>query len=129
MSMASTQKEIKGGHVLAMLLAFFGVIIAVNMVMAYFANSTWSGLVVENGYVASQNFDENLAKAKAQEALGWDVGFAFNKSSVKVTFTDAKGAKIDNLNLASIAELLGKVLPPLSELAKLLPAPAATTSG
>ena len=69
MSMASTQKEIKGGHVLAMLLAFFGVIIAVNMVMAYFANSTWSGLVVENGYVASQNFDENLAKAKAQEAL------------------------------------------------------------
>ena len=37
--------------------------------------------------------------------------------------------KIDNLNLASIAEFLGKVLPPLSELAKLLPAPAATTSG
>ena len=100
MSMASTQKEIKGGHVLAMLLAFFGVIIAVNMVMAYFANSTWSGLVVKNGYVASQDFNANLAKAKAQEALGWDVGFTFDKSSVKVTFTDAKGAKIDNLDLA-----------------------------
>lgn len=100
MSMASTQKEIKGGHVLAMLLAFFGVIITVNMVMAYFANSTWSGLVVKNGYVASQEFNTNLARAKAQDALGWDVGFTFDKSSVKVTFTDANGAKIDNLDLA-----------------------------
>lgn len=99
MSMASTEKELKGGHVLAMIIAFFGVIIGVNLVMAYFANSTWSGLVVENGYVASQEFDKNLAKARAQEALGWDVGFAFDKNSVKVTFADAKGAKIDTLNL------------------------------
>ncbi|MFO1133459.1 MAG: FixH family protein [Hyphomicrobiales bacterium] len=99
MSMASTQKEIKGGHVLAMLIAFFGVIIGVNLVMAWFANSTWSGLVVENGYVASQEFDKNLAKAKAQEALGWDVGFAFDKNDIRITFADAKGAKIDSLNL------------------------------
>lgn len=99
MSMASVQKEIKGGHVLAMLIAFFGVIFGVNFVMAYLANSTWSGLVVENGYVASQNFDKQLAKAKAQEALGWNVGFSFDKSSVKISFTDAKGAKIDTLNL------------------------------
>lgn len=99
MSMASIEKELKGGHVLAMIIAFFGVIIAVNMVMAYFANSTWSGLVVENGYVASQEFDKNLAKAKAQEALGWDVGFSFDRNSVKVSFADAKGAKIDSLDL------------------------------
>lgn len=99
MSMASIEKELKGGHVLAMLLAFFGVIIGVNLVMAWLANSTWSGLVVENGYVASQNFHNDLAKAKAQEALGWNVGFAFDKNSVKITFADAGGAKIDKLNL------------------------------
>lgn len=100
MSMATIDKELKGGHVLAMIIAFFGVIIGVNLVMAYLANSTWSGLVVENGYVASQNFHNDLAKAKAQEALGWTVGFAYDKDSVKVTFTDAKGARIDTLNLA-----------------------------
>ena len=99
MSMASTHKEIKGGHVLAMLIAFFGVIIGVNLVMAWFANSTWSGLVVENGYVASQEFDKNLAKARAQEALGWNVGFTFDKNDIRITFADAKGAKIDSLNL------------------------------
>ncbi len=99
MSMASTEKQIKGGHVLAMLLAFFGVIIAVNLVMAYFANSTWSGLVVSNGYVASQNFNKHLAAAKAQDALGWDVAFTFGKDNVRVTFTDETGAKIDTLDV------------------------------
>lgn len=99
MSMASVEKELKGHHVLAMILAFFGVIIAVNFLMAYFAESTWSGLVVENGYVASQSFNGDLAKAKAQEALGWNVGFAFDKSGVSITFADAKGSKIDSLNL------------------------------
>lgn len=99
MSMASIEKELKGGHVLAMIIAFFGVIIAVNMVMAYLANSTWSGLVVENGYVASQNFHNDLARARAQEALGWNVGFSYDKDSVKVTFADARGAKLDKLNL------------------------------
>ena len=99
MPMASAEREIKGGHVLAMIIAFFGVIFAVNFLLAYLANSTWSGLVVENGYVASQNFNNDLAKAKAQKALGWNVGFAFDKSSVKITFADAKGSKIDTLNL------------------------------
>ncbi len=66
MSMAATQKPLTGWHVLAMLVAFFGVIIGVNLTMAYFANSTWSGLVVANGYVASQSFDKDLARARAQ---------------------------------------------------------------
>jgi nitrogen fixation protein FixH len=99
MSVSSVERELKGHHVLAMILAFFGVIIAVNFVMAYLASSTWSGLVVENGYVASQTFNSDLAKAKAQEALGWNVGFAFDKSDISITFTDAKGSKIDNLDL------------------------------
>ena len=99
MHMASVQKELRGGHVLAMFLAFFGIIFAVNFLMAYLANSTWSGLVVENGYVASQSFNSDLAKARAQEALGWNVGFSYDKDSVKISFADAKGQKIDTLNL------------------------------
>ena len=99
MSMASIERELKGGHVLAILVAFFGVIFAVNFLLAYLANSTWSGLVVENGYVASQSFNSDLAKAKAQEALGWNVGFTADRNDIKITFADAKGAKIDSLNL------------------------------
>ena len=75
------------------ILAFFGVIIAVNLTMAYFANSTWSGLVVANGYVASQSFDEDLAKARAQDALGWNVeASAIETNRVRVTFADRSKA-------------------------------------
>lgn len=99
MSMASVERELKGHHVLAMIVAFFGVIFGVNFLMAYLAESTWSGLVVENGYVASQTFNSDLAKARAQEALGWNVGFSYDRNSVKIAFADAKGARIDTLNL------------------------------
>jgi nitrogen fixation protein FixH len=104
MSMAATQKPLTGWHVLAMLVAFFGVIIGVNLTMAYFANSTWSGLVVANGYVASQSFDKDLAKARAQEALGWKVDVSFTADRVRVTFADAKGAKIDGLTITGDLE-------------------------
>jgi nitrogen fixation protein FixH len=62
--------EIKGWHVFAGFGAAFGVIIAVNLTLAYQAVRTFPGLEVANSYVASQVFDENRA---SQEALGWDV--------------------------------------------------------
>ena len=97
MAMAATQKQLTGWHVFAMLVAFFGVILGVNLTMAYLANSTWPGLVVANGYVASQSFDKDLAKARAQEALGWSVGFSNDADRIRLTFADAKGAKIEGL--------------------------------
>jgi len=104
MSMAETHKPLTGWHVLAMLIAFFGVIIGVNLTMAWFANSTWSGLVVANGYVASQSFDDDLAKARAQEALGWKVGFDFTADRIRLTFEDAQGQKIDALTISGELE-------------------------
>jgi nitrogen fixation protein FixH len=96
-------KPFTGYHMWAWLISFFGVVIAVNIGLAYYANSTWSGLVVENSYVASQEFNGKLADVKAQDALGWkdkltaangSVSYAITKpdgsavpaSSVKVTF-------------------------------------------
>ncbi len=104
MAMAATGKPITGWHVLAMLVAFFGVIIGVNLTMAYFANSTWSGLVVANGYVASQSFDRDLARARAQEALGWKVGFSFERGGIRLSFADAQGAPIDSLAITGKLE-------------------------
>ncbi len=40
--------------------------------MARFALSTFGGTVVENSYVASQHYNEWLARAAAQDRLGWD---------------------------------------------------------
>lgn len=60
-----------GRHMTAIMVAFFGVIIAVNFTMARLASSTFGGMVVENSYVASQRFNGWLREARAQDRLGW----------------------------------------------------------
>lgn len=59
-----------GWHMLAIMFAFFGTIVSVNMLMAYKASSTWSGLVVKNTYVASQEFNGKAASIRAMLATG-----------------------------------------------------------
>lgn len=59
-----------GRHMLAAMIAFFGVVIGVNVTMAWYASSSWSGLVVENTYVASQEFNSKAAAMKAMAASG-----------------------------------------------------------
>ena len=51
--------KLTGGHVLAMFVAMFGVIITVNMILAFSAVKTFPGLEVKNSYVASQSFDRD----------------------------------------------------------------------
>jgi nitrogen fixation protein FixH len=64
-------KTFTGHHMAMILVAFFGVVIAVNFTMAWFASSTFGGLVVENSYVASQKFNGWLQKARDEKALDW----------------------------------------------------------
>ncbi len=59
-----------GWHMLGVMLLFFGTIITVNMIMAWNAVNSWSGLVVPNTYVASQQFNAKAEAAKARAATG-----------------------------------------------------------
>ncbi|MBV1691946.1 FixH family protein [Novosphingobium sp. G106] len=60
-----------GRHMAMIMVSFFSVVIAVNVFMAREAISTFSGVVVENSYVASQHFNRWLDEARAERALGW----------------------------------------------------------
>lgn len=62
-----------GRHMAGILVAFFGVVIAVNLAMATLAIRGFGGTVVENSYVASQRYNGWLRAARAQQALGWSV--------------------------------------------------------
>lgn len=64
-------REFTGRHMLFVMLAMFGTIITVNLVMARYAVSTFGGTVVDNSYAASQDYNRWLAAARAQEALDW----------------------------------------------------------
>ena len=60
-----------GWHMTAIMCAFFGVVIAVNVLMATDAIRTFGGTVVDNSYVASQQYNGWLAQARAQRQQGW----------------------------------------------------------
>ncbi|MCK9543415.1 MAG: FixH family protein [Novosphingobium sp.] len=66
-----TKGRFTGRHMAAIIVGFFAVVIAVNLLMARLATSTFGGVVVENSYVASQNFNQWLEEADAARALGW----------------------------------------------------------
>lgn len=85
-------KVFTGKHMLAIMVAFFGVIITVNLVMARFAVTTWSGLVVPNTYVASQEFNGRAAQSRAIAALGYQAELSSNADGLSIVFTDDKGA-------------------------------------
>ncbi|WP_156256458.1 FixH family protein [Sandarakinorhabdus oryzae] len=71
MSASKATARFSGRAFLAVMVGFFGVVIAVNITMARLASSTFGGTVVDNSYVASQAFNGWLAQARAQDRLGW----------------------------------------------------------
>ncbi|MCO5065327.1 MAG: FixH family protein [Rhizobiaceae bacterium] len=86
-----------GRHMLLVMFAFFGIIIAVNFTMAYFARSSWTGLIVENSYVASQEFNAKMAETRAQDALGWssELTVADGRVRYKLSGTDGHAVGLD----------------------------------
>ncbi|MEM1431020.1 MAG: FixH family protein [Pseudomonadota bacterium] len=94
--------ELKGWHVLAIFLSFFGTIITVNLFMASKAVGTFPGVEAKNGFVASQSFQERRA---AQEALGWHVEAAVRDGVLAIAFTDAAGNPVE---VASLDAIVGR---------------------
>ncbi|AYG64010.1 FixH family protein [Rhizobium jaguaris] len=68
--MRAAARTFTGRHMLIVTAAFFAVVIGVNVTMAILASTEWSGLVVENTYVASQEFNGKAAAMRAMAAGG-----------------------------------------------------------
>jgi nitrogen fixation protein FixH len=79
--------ELKGWHVLAMLLAFFGITIAVNVVFTTYALSTFSGEDVSKPYVRGLEYNNTLAARAAQAKLKWT-------ASIEMVRADSSGADV-----------------------------------
>ena len=93
--------RLTGYHILAMFVAFFGVVIAVNLFMARQAISTFGGVVVENSYVASQHFNRWLDEAASEKALGWDALTTRSKTGhVEVAL---KGVPAGEIGVSAVA--------------------------
>jgi nitrogen fixation protein FixH len=76
-----------GRHMLVIMVAFFGVIIGVNFTMAYLATSTWSGLVVKNTYVASQQFNGKTEAIRQMLATGIAGELSVKRNAIRYHLT------------------------------------------
>ncbi|HIP23718.1 MAG TPA: nitrogen fixation protein FixH [Rhodobacteraceae bacterium] len=99
---AAKPREFTGRKMLIVMLSFFGVIISVNVFMAYSAVSTFPGLETDNSYLASQKFNE---RAIAQRALGWTIEFTHEGDEVVLNLQDSDGAAVMP---AAIAATIGR---------------------
>ncbi|MBL8544225.1 MAG: FixH family protein [Hyphomonadaceae bacterium] len=97
----STSREftLKGGHVLIMMLLFFGAVIAVNTGFIVMAMRSFPGEDVAHSYTQGVEYNQTLAERRAQAALGWTAAAGLQQGAdgavVEVTLRDRAGAPIE----------------------------------
>jgi nitrogen fixation protein FixH len=102
-------RELTGRMVLSCLVAFFGLVAAVNAIMATAAISTLSGLDADSPYEAGLAFDAEIAASRAQQALHWQVDAKVDRTEegrilVEITARDVDGTPLPGLSAtASLA--------------------------
>lgn len=85
----------------------FGVVLAVNGALAYFATSSFTGLSTVNAYEKGRLYNQNLALAKAQAEMGWSVDTKIEplkasdqpKADIRITYRDRDGKAVENLTV------------------------------
>ena len=85
------EKPLTGRHVFAIFILAFGIIISVNIFMAYSAIKTFPGVEVENSYIASQTFDQRKFD---QIGLGWVTHASYENGQLEFSIRDQDGNAI-----------------------------------
>jgi nitrogen fixation protein FixH len=87
--------EFTGFHMWLLAIGFFGVVIGVNITLAVFSSVSWTGLVVENTYVASQEFDGKRIAHKRQVEAGWTSSLSYAGGTAILAVADGSGTPVD----------------------------------
>jgi nitrogen fixation protein FixH len=100
------RSKITGWMVLGFMLAFFAIIIGVNVFMAHAAISTFGGVETASSYHAGKMFERDVAMAKAQDAQHWQVDASVSRTAdgrmlLDITARDEAGAPVSGLTAAA----------------------------
>ena len=98
---AAAIRAFTGRKLAAIIVGFFAVVIAVNVTMATLASRTFSGAIVKNGYVASQDFNDWLKAGRRQAALGWTVGVHTEGDLIVVSALGRDGKPLSGLSVTA----------------------------
>jgi nitrogen fixation protein FixH len=99
------RRGLTGYHVLAMVIAFFAVVIGVDAVFAVMAYRTFSGEVASNPYEAGLAFNRTLAQRRREAALGWSAQVATPRPGVvALRVKDRAGLPLSRLSVTGVVE-------------------------
>jgi nitrogen fixation protein FixH len=98
----ASPKPLSGRFVLLTLLAFFGVVFAVNFLMMKLAIDTLPGTEVDSAYSASLGYGKEIAAARDQNARNWQVEARIRRAAdggatLQVEARDNHGAPISGV--------------------------------
>ena len=100
MSSATTEGfRIKGWHVLAAVVGFFGVVIAADAAFLVMAYKTFPGEVSTTPYEDGLAYNRAAEERRAQAALGWSATAETTLGGVTVQITDRNGEPVAGLPL------------------------------
>jgi nitrogen fixation protein FixH len=95
---ASAMKQITGRHVLIGLVGFFGVMLIANGIFVYFALTTFGGMDNRNAYQEGLNYNQRIADARKQVALGWTHTVALSgEGHLELNLRDKAGNAVHGL--------------------------------
>jgi nitrogen fixation protein FixH len=93
--------QLKGRHVLMMLLAFFGVVFGVNGVFLASALQTHTGVVSVEPYVKGVKYNDRIAAGERQAKLGWNEAMTVGMDgAIALDVTDDGGRPVRGLKFA-----------------------------
>jgi nitrogen fixation protein FixH len=103
------QTRLTGRAVLLYVLAFFGVIVGVNLLMMKLAIDTMPGLEVDSSYRAGNAYNAEIAAARSQSARQWRVAGhvergADGRAFLEVEARDRGGAPLTGLRFSAHLE-------------------------
>lgn len=97
--MNGTQRHsLTGKHMFALMVGFFAIILIANMSLVYFAAQSWTGLVVQNSYVASQQFNATTALLEKAE-VGVKVRATADHGILRLQLSATDGGALSAKNL------------------------------
>jgi nitrogen fixation protein FixH len=99
-SNASQPFRLTGWHVLAAVVAFFGVIIAVDGLFIAAAYRTFPGQVSVTPYEDGLAYNQRMAQQRAQTALGWRVAVSLEAGGLTIQVADKAAAPVAGLALS-----------------------------
>ncbi|TWB93162.1 nitrogen fixation protein FixH [Bradyrhizobium macuxiense] len=102
-------RPITGRFVLITTIAFFAVVIGVNMVMMRLAITTLPGTEVDSAYSASLAYQREIAAARQQNERGWQVQAHVDRrpdgaAAVLLEVRDHAGAPLTGMNILARLE-------------------------